>query len=340
MREQKSAIGNRSLRIGPLFLAALFLAACASAGVVDLDSAGNHTVVVNEGDLYVLGKNTTEVDFYARRPDLRFQPILSPDGNALVYVDQSHQLMRQPFDGSASTVLLKLIGVPGPGTVVFLPSNELFILDASLNADGERVVKIINAETGLDTQPAIQGIGQVYVTANAVKTKNGATPSEGRLEASTPGQFRAVFQARTCLITEQTCMYLYSAEADGFKFVAQLPRRLETSLLLLLARRPTDDVTGALLTADGQHLVLRVRDGDPIGSRFSLYAIDLTNNNAPEILVKDAAQRPDYAVAPDGNWVAYEDVSGNVSTIQLYNFDTNQKTTVGTGAVDPQWWGK
>lgn len=324
-----------------LFIASLFIASCVPSGVADLDSAGQRAVVVSEGDVYVLDRDTAAVEFYARRPDVRYTPALAPDGQSLVYVDQLHQLVSQPLNGGPPTVLIKSVGLPGPGAVTFLPDGQVLVIDSSSAAPNERYAAIVNPFTGNEAQGRLTGIDQVFITASALKIKTGPLTNpynSARIDTGEPGQFKAVFEGDPCLITERTCLYLYSAEADGFKFVEQLGRALDVSFLLLLSRRPSDDVTGALLTADGKHLVLRVRDGNPIGSTFSLYAIDLTNNEAPAILVQNALRRPDYAIAPEGNLVAYEEVSGNVASIKLYDFDSKQTTTLGTGAFDPQWW--
>jgi hypothetical protein len=324
------------------FLLFFLIASCVPAGVADLTASGEHMAIVSDGDLYVVPGTSPEITFYARRPDTRFAPILTPDGEAVIYVDQLRNLVRQPLDGSEPATLFKQVGLPGPGAIVYLPGDELLLLDSSFQTTGERFVKILDAETGIESQPAITGIEQIFVTANALDVKAGGSLTNpfnaARIEADEPGQLKVVFRAKTCLIADQTCLYLYSADAEGFVFKEQLPRSLKTDMILLLARRPQDDVTGGLLTADGKHLILRVRDGVPIGSAYSLYAIDLTNNNPPVPLVKDALRRPDYAIAPDGNWVAYELVTNNISQVMLYNFDTGAITSVGTGAFDPQWW--
>ncbi|MBI3243857.1 MAG: hypothetical protein HYZ49_16360 [Chloroflexi bacterium] len=305
-------------------------------------ASGEQMAIVSEGDLYVVPGSSPEITFYARRPDVRFAPLLTPDGEAVIYVDQLHNLIRQPLDGSAPITLLKQVGQPGPGTVVYLPSDELLLIDSSFQAIGEHFAKVLDPVTGIEPQPAITGIDQAFVTANALKVKTSSSLTNpfnaARLDASEPGQLKVVFKAETCLIAEQTCLYLYSAEAEGFVFVEQLSRSLKTDILLLLARRPQDDVTGGLLTSDGKHLVLRVRDGSPIGSAFSLYAIDLTDNDPPVPLIKDALKRPDFTIAPEGNWVAYEQVTNGVSQVVLYNFDTGAISSLGTGASDPEWW--
>ena len=320
----------------------LLIASCVPAGVADLSASGERMVIVNDGDLYVVPGTSPEITFYARRPDARFAPILTPDGEAVIYVDQLHNLVRQPLDGSEPATLFKQVGLPGPGAIVYLPSDELLLLDSSFQTVGERFVKILDAETGVESQPAITGIEQIFVTANTLDVKASGSLTNpfnaARIEAGEPGQLKVVFRAKTCLIADQTCLYLYSADAEGFVFKEQLPRSVKVDLINLLARRPQDDVTGGLLTTDGKHLVLRVRDGVPIGSAFSLYAVDLTNNDPPVPLVKDALKRPDYAIAPDGNWVAYEQVTNNISQVMIYNFDTGAITSVGTGAFDPQWW--
>lgn len=324
-----------------LFIVSLLIAACVPTGVADLDNTGQHTVIVDEGDVYVVDRDTAAIEFYARRPDIRYTPALTPDGTGLVYVDQLHQLVNQPLDGSPPTVLLKAVGLPGPGAVTLLPDGQVLVIDSSSNAPNERYAAIVNPFTGNEEQGRLTGIDQVFITASALKIKVGPITNpydSARIDTGEPGRFKAVFEGDPCLITERTCLYLYSGEADGFKFVEQLGRALDVSFLLLLSRRPADDVTGALLTADGKHLVLRLRDGNPIGSTFSLYAIDLTNNDPPVILVQNALRRPDYAIAPEGNLVAFEAVAGNVSAIKLYDFDSKQTTTLGTGAFDPQWW--
>jgi len=332
---------RHSRLIYSLFIASLFIASCVPSGVADIAGAGQHTVIVNEGDVYVVERDTAAVKFYARRPDIRYAPALTPDGTALVYVDSLHQLISQPLDGSPPFVLLKSVGLPGPGAVTFLPDGQILVIDSSANAPDERYAAVVNPFTGNEAQGRLTGIDQVFITASALKIKTGPITNpynSAQINTGEPGQFKVVFEGDPCLITERTCLFLYSAEADGFQFVEQLGRALDVSFLLLLSRRPADDATGALLTADGKHLVLRIRDGNPIGSTFSLYAVDLTNNDPPAVLVQNALRRPDYALAPEGNLVAYEVVSGNVASIKLYDFDSKQTTTLGTGAFDPQWW--
>ncbi|MEK7275724.1 MAG: hypothetical protein AAB427_00105, partial [Chloroflexota bacterium] len=307
-----------------------FIASCASSGVSNLAATGGHIAVISRDDLYVISNTEPDIAFYAFRPDTRFAPALTPDGKSVIYVDISHRLLRQPLDGTSAKVLwpppgTRGVGLPGPGALAFLPNGDLFFLDTRSN--DKRYVMIMDTETGVVSQQ-IEDIEQVFVTSSALKPKPAPSLASARIEAGEPGQFRVVFQAKTFL-------YLYSATADGFVFDGQLPRVLSVEDQIFLTRRVENDVTSGLLTADGKHVILRLR------VRFdrtqSLYALDLTSDAPPVPLVEDAPGHPDYAVAPDGDWVAYEETVDGVPQVQIYNVVTGEKRTMGVGAVDPGW---
>ncbi|MBI5349444.1 MAG: hypothetical protein HZB77_09050, partial [Chloroflexi bacterium] len=134
--------------------------------------------------------------------------------------------------------------------------------------------------------------------------------------------------------------YLYSGEEKGFVYNQTLPRVLDYNDQVLLSRRVQDDVTSGLLTADAKWLIIRVRSGVPLGIATSLYAINLMFNEpvAPIILDVPVTRRINYALSPSGHFIAYEEVINGVTHVQLHNLDTNQKTSLGIGTLDPKWW--
>ena len=52
--------------------------------MADLSASGESMAIVSDGDLYVVPGTSPEITFYARRPDTRFAPILTPDGEAVI----------------------------------------------------------------------------------------------------------------------------------------------------------------------------------------------------------------------------------------------------------------
>lgn len=320
-----------------ILLLTIFLSSCVPFGVSDLSTEGGKIAIVKDRDLYVVSNSELPILFYAFRPDVRFEPVLTPDGTAVVFVDSAHRLVRQPLAGGAAKVLLTQVGQPGPGALAILPNGHLFLLDTGFSSD--RYIKIVNTETGETTQH-IRGISHVFVTANALKLKPSDSPATpyiaARIEAAQAGQLRIVLVPTTCLLADRTCFYLYSGEASGFVLNEQLPRSLSTEMQLLLARRVENDVTSGLLTADGRYLIMRVRV--PFNITTGLVALDLMTNDPPITILESAPTRPNYALSPEGHWIAYEESSNGQTQIQLLNLSTGERASLGAGTLDPQWW--
>ncbi len=322
-----------------LITISLFLSACLASGVTDVSNPNGRAAIINNTDLYVVSKDSQKIDFYGFRPDIRFQPIFAPDGSAIFYVDLGHRLLRQPLDGSPSQILLNRVGSPGPGAITFLPDGQLFIFDTGLNDD--RYVRVLNVSTG-QTSTHLTGINQIFISANALRPK---TPplgvdqaSTARLETSRLDSFQVVFLPTVCLIPEKTCFYAYTADAGGFKAQGQMARVYDADTQLLFVRRVDNDITSGLLTPDGRYVILRVRSLGAGGAAQSLYLIDLTTNDPPIPLVENAPGRPKYVVSPDGTVIAYEATINNVSHLRLYYLATGDRTDLGPGTLDPQWW--
>ncbi|MEK7310978.1 MAG: hypothetical protein AAB382_03305, partial [Chloroflexota bacterium] len=85
-------------------------------------------------------------------------------------------------------------------------------------------------------------------------------------------------------------------------------------------------------------ILLRLRSIVSPDSAQNLYVIDLTGNDPPVPLVENAFGRPDYAVSPDGRMIAYEQTINGVAFVRIYNVLTGERTDLGPGTFDPQWW--
>ena len=334
-----SAICHLPSAICSLFILSLFIGSCVPNGLSSVAKSGGRVAVVSDRDVYVVSAASPEIVYHYFRPDIRYAPAISPDGKSIVFVDQQRRLIRQSFDGGEPKVLVPLVGFPGPGAFLFLPNGDLFFMDTRTEGiDPERYVNVFNVNTGEQPVPAVLGIQQVFISVNAVKPKysavtTGAYTSAAKLDASQPGQFRIVFQAKNYF-------YLYSGEEKGFVYNQTLPRVLDYNDQVLLSRRVQDDVTSGLLTADAKWLIVRVRSGAVLGTTTSLYAINLMFNEPiqPVILDVPVTRRINYALSPSGHFVAYEEVINGVTHVQLHNLDTNQKTSLGIGTLDPKWW--
>ncbi|MEK6572994.1 MAG: WD40 repeat domain-containing protein [Chloroflexota bacterium] len=319
---------------------ALLVAACVPSGVADLSATGGKLALINSNDLYVISEGEQEIDFYTFFPDARYRPALAPDGSAIAYVDRGGRLTYQPLNGDKPRVLIpQQIGRPGPGLLTFLPNGQLLLFDAGSTFD--RYIRVFDVKNG-QTTLWLTGINQVFFSAAAVETKASSsqltTYAAGRIDASRLQQFNFVLAPTTCLTVEKTCFYSYSADANGSKDNGLLPRVYDTDAQIFFSRRIDDDVTSGLLTPDGKHILLRLRSIVSPDSAQNLYLIDLTSNDPPVPLVENAFGRPDYAVSPDGRMIAYEQTINGVAFVRIYNVLTGERTDLGPGTFDPQWW--
>ncbi|MBM4422543.1 MAG: hypothetical protein FJ030_04015 [Chloroflexi bacterium] len=310
------------------------------SGVADFAAKGGRMVILNSNDLYVLSKDDPDTDFYTFFPDSRYRPVLSPDGSALAYVDRGGRLTYQPLDGSAPRVLISQpIGRPGPGMLTFLPDGHLLLFDASSTAD--RYIRVFDVTDG-QTTLWLTGINHVFVSVDAVETKVAPTQvtpyGVGRVDASKVEKFNFVLVPTTCLTEEKTCFYSYTADSGGIQDNGLLPRVYDTDSQIFFSRRVNDDLTAGLLTPDGTHLVLRLRSIVSPDSAQSLYVINLASNEPPVPLIENAFGRPDYSIAPDGSVIAYEETINGVAFVRLFNVATGERTDLGPGTFDPQWW--
>lgn len=331
----KTRFAFRSLLLAAVCLLAT---ACLASGVTDLSGPQGRVVALNNSDLYVISKDDQIIDFYGFRPDTRYEPIFSPDGEAVFYVDLGHRLIRQPLNGGRPEVWLTQVGSPGPGAMTLLPNGQLFLVDTGFNND--RSARFINLSDGRTTV-YLTGLNQIFISAAAIKPKSPPVAANiyaaARIEASELSAFQIVVSPITCLIENRQCFFSYTVDAGGLHDNGQMARTYEATLQFLLARRVADDVTSGLLTADGRFLILRARSTVSPDFAQSLYVIDLTTNDPPVPLVENVP-RPDYAVSPDGTVIAYEERIEDVSYVRLYNLTTGERTDLGEGTLDPQWW--
>lgn len=331
-----------ALRFGAtLFIVSLFIVSCMPSGVADISANGQKFAVVNSNDLYVYSIDSEEVAFYNFFPDTRYSPALAPDGSGLAYVDRGGRLIYQPLDGSpAHQLLSQSINQPGPGALAFLPDGSLLFVNAGTIGNELRVFDVSNGQT-LSWQ---QGISHIFISAAALEQREAPTNLNqygiGHVTTSTLDKVDIVLLPVSCSpdLANQACFYSFTADANGFRFNGQMGRSYTTDTQIFFSRRLDDDLTSGLLTPDGTHLVLRVRSIANPDSSQSLYLFDLNTNDAPVALVENGEGRPEYAVSPDGQFIAYEEMINGVAFVRLYNVATGDRTDLGPGSVDPQWW--
>jgi len=338
--KQRSFLMRSGLRLSAVLALALLVSACVPSGVANISPNGGKLAIVNNSDLYVYSQDGSGPDFYAFLPDSRFEPALSPDGTAIVFVDRGGRLTYQPLDGSPSRVLLpNSVSDPGPGAISFLPDGHLLFIEVTSTSDRDlRIFDVSNGQTLLH----LSGIGEFFIDSQIIKprtTTSLVSPySIGRIDASQVTQFNLVLLPSTCQVDTKACYYSYTADTTGFHDNGPLPRIYDTDAQIFLSRRVEDDLTSGVLSPDGKHVILRMRSiVDPQGSQ-SLYLLDLTTNDPPVILVDNALGRPDYSVAPGGTQIAYEERINGVAFVRLYNLATGERSDLGPGTLDPQWW--
>jgi len=332
---------KNGLRAMLFIICLLSLAACMPSGLADVSANGQKFAVVNNNDLYVYSADTEEIAFYNFFVDTRYSPALAPDGSALVFVDRGGRLIYQPFNGDKPHQLLpQSINQPGPGALSFLPDGTLmFINSGNLGND----LRIFDVATG-QTVTWQQGISHIFVNADVLAPREAPTGltrnGVGHVNTSRLDRFNLVLLPITCSpdLENQACFYSFTADATGFHFNGQLGRSYTTDTQIFFSRRVSDDLTSGLLTPDGTHLVLRVRSVANPNESQSLYLFDLNTNDPPVALVENAAGRPDYTISPDGQFIAYEEMINGVAFVRLYNVATGDRSDLGPGSLDPQWW--
>jgi len=334
---------NYELRIThyvSLLIASLLLSACLASGVTDVSSVKGRAVLFNNSDLYVVSRDSQAIDYYGFRPDLRYEPVIAPDGSAVFYVDLGRRLIRAPLDGSGPpTTVLTRVGAPGPGAMTLLPDGQLFLFDTTLNND--RYAHVINLSTG-KSSIYLTGLNQIFFSASAIKPKYPPSTIDqfaaGRLEAGDLEEFHVVFLPGSCLIDDRRCFYTFTADPSGFNATGQAERVYDVDTQLLFSRRVDNDLTSGLLTPGGRYIILRVRSVVSPNLAQTLYLIDVTTNDPPVPLVENAFNHPDYAVSPDGTLIAFEQQIDNSTHVILYTIATGERIDLGPGHFDPQWW--
>ena len=328
------------LRFGAvLFIASLCLSACIPSGVADISPNGERLAIVNSNDVYVYSKGGQGPDYYAFLADTRYEPVLAPDGNAVVYVDRGGRLTYQPIGGTPRVLIPNSVSQPGPGVISFLPDGRLLFFNAGSTFDRDLYIfELTNGQTLL----RLTGISQVFIGVNAIETKKSSTfvspYAAGRIDLSQLQQFNLVMLPTACLIETKTCFFSYTFDASGFHDNGPLPRVYDTDTQIFFSRRIDDDLTSGVLTPDGKNLVLRMRSISNADSAQSLYLVDLTSNAPPVAIVENEPGRPDYSISPDGSVIAYEESINGVAFVRLYNLATGERTDLGPGSLDPQWW--
>jgi Tol biopolymer transport system component len=328
------------LRAALLLAAGMALAACIPSGVAGVSSDSKRLAIVNNNDLFVYSKDGSGPDYYAFFTDTRYSPALAPDGKAIVYVDRAGRLTYQPLDGRTPRLLLpNSISNPGPGLLTFLPDGTLLLYNTTAALDRDlRIFELVNGQTTVH----LTGISQIFVGANVIKPKKTGSQvspyAAGRIDASRADQVNLVVLPTACLLDSKTCFFSYTLDARGFHENGPLARTYDTDTQIFFSRRVSDDLTAGVLTPDGKHLVVRLRSLISPEKSQSLYLLDLTNNAPPVALVENAAGRPDYAISPDGKQIAYEESINGVAFVRLYNLATGDRTDLGPGSLDPQWW--
>jgi hypothetical protein len=329
-----------SLIIVHCLIASLFISSCIPSGVADVSSNGDKLAIINSNDLYIYSKDGQGPDYYSFLTDTRYEPALSPDGQAVVYVDRGGRLTYQTLDGSLPRLLLpNSISQPGPGVLTFLPDGHLMFYNASSTFD--RDLRIFDLASG-QTLTHLTGLSQAFVDVEAIRIKKSSSLVSpygvGRIDASQLEQFNLVLLPTACLIDSKTCFFSYSVDANGFHDNGPLGRMYDTDTQIFFSRRIDDDLTSGVLTPDGTHLVLRLRSIVNPQDAQSLYVVDLTNNAPPVAIVENETGRPDYAISPSGTEIAYEESINGVAFVRLYNVATGERTDLGPGSLDPQWW--
>lgn len=327
-------------RAAGMLAAGLILAACMPSGVADVSSDSQRLAVINNNDLYVYSKDGSGPDYYVFLTDTRYEPVLTPDGTAVIYVDRGGRLTYQVLAGGPPRLLLpNSVSFPGPGVLTFLPDGKLLFYNAASNFD--RSLRIFDLSDG-HTTVHLTGISQVFVSAAVVQPKKSSSLvspyGAGRIDASRVDQVQLVLLPTVCLVDSKTCFYSYTLDASGFHDNGPLGRVYNTDTQIFFSRRIEDDLTSGVLTPDGKHLLLRLRSiVDPQNAQ-SLYLLDLTNNAPLVAIVENGAGRPDYSISPDGSLIAYEERINGVAFVRLYNVGTGDRADLGPGTLDPQWW--
>jgi hypothetical protein len=316
----------------------LFIASCMPSGVADIAPNGERFALINSNDLYVYSKDGQGPDYYAFLTDTRYEPVLSPDGSAVVYVDRGGRLTYQPIGGTPRVLIPFSVSQPGPGIISFLPDGHLMFFNAGSTFDRDLYIfELTNGQTIL----RLTGISQVFISSSAIETKKSSTLvapyAVGRIDLSQLSEVHLVMLPTACLLDAKTCFFSYTVDASGFHDNGPLPRMYDTDTQIFFSRRIGDDLTSGVLTPDGKYLLLRMRSISNSDAQ-SLYLVDLTSNNPPVIIVENELGRPDYSISPDGNLIAYEESINGVAFVRLYNISTAERTDLGPGSLDPQWW--
>lgn len=324
-----------------LLFCILSLAACMPSGLADVSANGQKFAIVNSNDLYVYSTDSEEVAFYNFFSDTRYSPALSADGSGLAFVDRGGRLIYQPLNGDKPRQLLpQSINQPGPGALSFLPDGTLLFVNSGNVGNDLRIFDVTTGQT-LTWQ---QGISHIFVSATVLESREAPTALNqngvGHVNASKLDHFNLVLLPITCSpdLENQACFYSFTADTSGFHFNGQLGRSYTTDTQIFFSRRISDDLTSGVLTPDGTHLVLRVRSIANPNESQSVYLFDLNTNDPPVTLVENGEGRPDYSISPDGQFIAYEEMINGVDFVRLYNVATGDRTDLGPGSLDPQWW--
>jgi hypothetical protein len=335
---QQMTLGIRFLSF---VVCGFFVAACMPSGIANISIDGQRFAVVNGNDLYVYASDNPEIVFYNFFPDLRYTPALSADGSALVYVDRGGRLMYQVLNGGERPrqLLPNPINQQGLGVFTFLPDGNLLMFNASSSFDHD--LRIFEPTSG-QTMQWITGISQVFVSGNIIQQRQAPTAANefgvGHVNASVVDSLQIVLIPNNCLTEDERCFYSYTIDANGFHDNGPLLRQYTDELQILLTRRVDDDLTSGIVTPDGKHLILRMRSFANPSESQSIYLMDLNTNDPMIPIIENGPAHPDYALSPDGQFIAYEETINGVAFVQILNIATGDRTDLGPGTLDPQWW--
>lgn len=304
---------------------------CGSHGVQGFSRDSAWATIVTDDGLFTVSRSGAEVHFLASDINRHYPPSFADNGQLVVFVTESGQVMAIPTVGGNGITITSEVASLDLGILIALPSD--MILFSNERDKGDRFMQVIDPVT-TEIIWQLEGIGEVFFTHGALRARKSGADQVWHISPAAYEETKLVLQMED--YPENLVLCLVGSNGLDCDFERPLGRTLSKADMDIIEARVSSDPHSGILTPNGHQLIVRTQSwiGREREFAYSMWALDLDSDVPPVLLVDGVSYIPEYSMAPFMSLVAYE-ASGDF--LNVYDFETGMARTVATNAQDPDW---